>query len=85
MKPNIEIHIEELVLHGFPAGDRYLIGGAAERELVRLFEEQEMPPSLSSGGDFDRLDAGKFEVQPNAKPEKVASRIAQAVYKGFGK
>lgn len=85
MKHNIELHIEELILHGFSPSDRYRIGGAVDRELARLFAEQEMPPSLARGGHFDRLDAGTIEIPSNAKADKVGSRIAQAVYKGFGK
>ena len=46
---NIELHIEELVLHGFEPGDRHRIGEAIERELARLFAEQGTPPSLAQG------------------------------------
>ncbi len=37
MKPkpyNIELHIEELVLHGFSPNDRHAIGEAVQRELT---------------------------------------------------
>ena len=37
---NIELHIEELVLHGFSPRDRDAIGEAVQRELTRLFVEQ---------------------------------------------
>ncbi len=85
MRHNIELHIEELILHGFSLSDRYRIAGAVEKELARLFVEQEVPSSLGRGGEFDRLDVGKIEVHSNTRPEKVGSRIAQAVYKGFRK
>ncbi|MBD0326005.1 MAG: hypothetical protein ICV68_06225, partial [Pyrinomonadaceae bacterium] len=49
--PNIELHIEELILHGFERRDRYAIADAFERELSRLlseqFAEQGLPSSLS--------------------------------------
>ena len=37
---NLNLHIEELVLHGFAPGDRYRIGEAVQQELTRLFAEQ---------------------------------------------
>ena len=46
---NIELHIEELVLHGFAPKDRYTIGEAVQRELSRLFAEQGVHSSLSRG------------------------------------
>ena len=42
----IELHIEELVLHGFAPADRYRIGDTVQRELTRLLAEQGMPASL---------------------------------------
>jgi len=39
----VELHIEELVLHGFRSGDRFHIGDALERELVRLLGKQGLP------------------------------------------
>ena len=48
MRPGwIELHIEELVLHGFAPGDRHPIGDAVEHELIRLFAEQGLPSLLN--------------------------------------
>jgi hypothetical protein len=80
---NIELHIEELVLHGFAPGDRYLIGEVVERELVRLFAERGVPPSLSQGGEFGRFNGGAFEVRQGAKPEVIGVQVAQSIYGGF--
>ena len=81
MKPaNVELHIEELVLHGFAPGDRYRIGEAMERELVRLFSEQSVPPSLAYAWEVATLDAGPFGAAPGAKPGNVGAQVAQAVY-----
>src|SRR3712207_3298477 len=60
---NIELHIEELVLHGFAPGDRYRIGEAVQRELARLFAEQGVPPSLVGGGEVAHLDGGSFAIE----------------------
>ena len=84
MKPkNINLHIEELVLHGFAPGDRHRIGDAVEQELRRLLIEQGVPASLARQGIADRIDAGKFEMAPEARAERVGVQVARAVYGGF--
>ena len=80
---NVELHIEELVLHGFAPGDRYRIGDAVERELSRLFAEQGTPPALARGGDIGRLDGGSFEAKPGSRAEATGTQVARAVYGGL--
>jgi hypothetical protein len=84
MKPvNLELHIEELVLHGFAPADRYRIGDSMERELARLFAEQGTPPSLRQGSEIERLDGGSFEAKAGSRAEAIGTRVAQAVYGGL--
>ncbi len=80
---NIELHIEELVLHGFEAGDRHSIGEAVERELSRLFTEQGVPPSLERGSRIDSLKGGDIKITPGSSAEVIGARVAQAVYGGL--
>ena len=80
---NIELHIEELILHGFAPGDRYRIGDAVERELTRLFVEQGVPLSLTQGREVAHLDGGAFKVTSGSKPEVIGAHVAQAVYGGL--
>jgi hypothetical protein len=35
----MEIHVDELVLHGIPAGQRQAVGEAVQRELARIAGE----------------------------------------------
>jgi len=79
-RANVELHIEELVLHGFAPGDRYRIGAAVERELAHLFSDAGVPPSLMQSIDVARLDGGAFQVAPGAKTETIGAQVAQAVY-----
>jgi len=81
---SLEVYIEELVLHGFPTGDRYRIAEAVERELARLFAEQGVPPSFNRGADILRLDGGAFELAPGSKAEAIGAHVAEAVYRGLG-
>lgn len=83
MRPNVELHIEELVLHGLSPYDRFRIGDALERELNRLFIERGVPPV--QGGYIGRLDGGAFEAKPDATPEVMGDSIARAVYRSLGR
>ncbi len=80
---NIELHIEELVLHGFATVDRHRIGAAVEQELARLLMEQGVPLGLAAGGALARLDGGSFTVAPVAKPDQIGTQVAGAIYGGF--
>jgi hypothetical protein len=85
MKQNIELHIEELVLHGFAAKDRYAIGEAVQRELTRLFTEQGVHPSLGKGHEVAKLDGGAFQVKEGAKADAIGEQVARSVYGGLRK
>jgi len=82
---SIELHIEELVLHGFAPGDRHAIAEAVERELARLFSEQGARPSLAANLAGARLNAGSFNVAPNADAEAIGAQVAQALYGGLSR
>jgi hypothetical protein len=81
--PNIELHIEELILHDFPHGDRYQIAEAVERELTRLFAEQGIPASLTHGGEIARLHGGSFTVAQGSQAAAIGAQVAQSVYGGM--
>ncbi len=79
----IELHIEELVLHGFSPGDRYRIGEALQRELTRLFAEQGIPSSLTQGGTVALIDGGTFNLTQGARADAIGTQVAQSVYGGM--
>ena len=85
IKHNIELHIEELVLHGFASKDRHAIGQAVKRELTRLFSEQGVHPSLSQGYQAAKLDGGAFQVKQGSKADAIGTQVAQSVYGGLRK
>ena len=82
---SLELHIEELMLHGFASGERYAIGETVEHELALLLGEQGVPISLQSENATDEIRDATFNAAPNAKPPVTGRQIAQAVYQGLGK
>jgi hypothetical protein len=83
MEPtNFNLHIEEMVLHGFAPGDRSRIGEAVQQELTRLFSEG-IPPALSQGGEIGSLDGGGFEMNDEMRAGAIGVQIAQSIYEGL--
>ncbi|MEJ2009120.1 MAG: hypothetical protein P8Z30_13360 [Acidobacteriota bacterium] len=51
----VEVHIEELVLHGFAPGDRHRIAVAVKQELSRLILAEGVPASARNPSARARL------------------------------
>jgi hypothetical protein len=83
MPPDLELYIEELVLHGFAARDRDRISAALQQELTRLFTEQGIPPTLTQGGQIAQLNGGTFNITAGTRPDIIGTQIAQSIYGGF--
>jgi hypothetical protein len=84
MRPqNVELHIEELVLHGFAPSDRDHIAEAIKHELIRLFADQGMPPSSTNSMERAQMEAGAFNVTPDCTAAAIGTQTAQAVYGGL--
>jgi hypothetical protein len=81
---NVHLHIDELVLHGFAAGDRARIADALQAQLTRLVADRGVPPALTSDAAVGRMNAGSFQTAPGARPETTGAQIAQAVYGAMG-
>jgi len=79
----LELQIGELVLHGFPMGDRSRISAAVQQELVRLLTEHGIPPAIAHGGTIERLDGGAFKIKAGTPPQVIGAHIAQAIYGGL--
>ena len=77
----VELHIDELVLHGFAPGDRYPIGDAVEHELTRLFAEQGIPRSLTVNIERARRDGGDFTLRRNHRRKQSAHDCASGVWR----
>lgn len=71
---NIELHIEELVLHGFDPRDRHAIADAVQSELTRLVGERGLH---AQSIEAPRLDAGTIELNGT---RGAGAPIAQALH-----
>ena len=79
----IDLHIEELVLHGFASADRHRIAEAVQLELSRLMTAKGEANFLKNPLSLERIDGGAFKVQVGAKPQTTGTEIARAVYRGM--
>ncbi len=97
MKPVIELHIEEIVLHGFPSLDRRRrsqIREVLQQQLTGLLARDGLPPSFMGGGALHTLDGGAFQSatgvpgktdMPVNAPGDIGANIARNVYRGLSR
>lgn len=79
----IEVHIEELVLHGFAPDARCQIGDALEHELRGLLADKGIPSVWLSSPE--RIDASSIRATRQTKPAAAGAEIAAAAYRGGAK
>lgn len=72
---NIELHIDELVLHGFDPRDRHAIGDAVQQELARLLEIR----GLTDARNVEHLDAGTINLT-TTRGASAGAPIAEALH-----
>jgi hypothetical protein len=77
---DIMIEIDELVLHGFPPGERHRIGEAVQAELARILGERGLPGAWAAGA-APRLDGGAFNVAAGKPATAIGAGVAEAVYR----
>lgn len=73
----VELHIEELVVHGVAPAEARRLGAAVERELTRLLAERGVPAAWQTDGGVDHLDGGSVRAGEN-----LGADAARAVYGG---
>ena len=73
----IEVHIEELVLQGFPRSVRWQIADAIENELRARLTKDGIPAAWQSSPR--QLDAGSVESNTHAG---LGAEVARAIHGG---
>jgi hypothetical protein len=78
---SLTIHIEELVLNGFPQLDRHRLGEAVQAELQRLFAERGVIPSaFGAAGAYPELAGGPMRIGQGATATTIGGQIARSVH-----
>ncbi|MDQ3745000.1 MAG: hypothetical protein M3444_11515 [Acidobacteriota bacterium] len=78
-----ELHIEEVVLHGFGPAARYEIGEAVQHELARLLAEQGIPHALTRDAEVARVNAGTLVISVDLDARGIGRQLAQSVYRSL--
>lgn len=81
----INIHIDQLTLHGFNRIDRNQVGSAVQNELSRLIRQQGLPSSLNQTQTIGNLNAGKFKTGQSTGASSVGTQVAQKIYRGMAR
>ena len=79
----VELHIQELVVHGVGPLDARRIGAAVERELARLLAERGVPPQWLEGAGREAVDGQTFVAAAGEPAPAVGAAAARAVYGGL--
>ena len=83
---SINLHIEELVLHGFAPAERHRIAEAVQQELGNLLaEHSSSDPGQFRTGNIPGLNLGNFRVAQNASSRSIGAQIANAIHGGLMK
>ena len=75
---NIELQIEELILHDLPYDQRHRVAAAIEQALTRLLAERGLPAGFAE--DMPPLRAAPVGVNPRLSAESMGQQVAQSVY-----
>jgi hypothetical protein len=84
---NVNLHIERLVLDGFPLDgrDAALVQAAVRAELTRLFVQNEAGVSSLASAAVPRMQAAPMRMSGAETPPRLGSAIAQSVYGAVAK
>ena len=80
----VNMHIERLVLDGFPPDGRHAVGDALGAELGRLLSERGVPERLSATGDIDVVRANHRAVRPPTRSGDEGGSLARTIYGALG-
>ena len=82
---NINLHIERLIVDGFPLDQRQRphLQAAVEAQLAHLLRAEGLHPELRAGGALPSVRADGIHVA-NSSPKHLGQQIGRAVYAGIG-
>jgi hypothetical protein len=78
----VVVHIDGLVLKGFPQQDRHALAEGLQQELGRLFADPATAQKLAARGDVRQLMVSGVRVSPNTAPANVGTQAARGIARG---
>ena len=75
----VVVHIDRLVLDGFPYQDRQAIAAGLQQELGRVFADSDAVSLLSAMGDVSHLQVGGVQIDHSSKPQRVGENVARGI------
>lgn len=79
----LKLSIKELVLHGIPFEDRFIVSQSLQLELTRLLTEQGLPSALNLGKHISCINCKDLEVPESKNPKSVGIQLAQSIFGGL--
>lgn len=79
----VVVHIDRLVLKGFPHQDRRALAEGLRQELGRLFAEPNAAHQLTAQGDVVRLKVNDVRVAATTSPATVGTQAARTIAREF--
>ena len=77
------VHIDRLVLRGFPTEDRQAIAAGLQAELAETWSRRR--PTPGTGENLTRLLPGAVNVPYGAPPEAIGASVARSIDAGLPK
>jgi hypothetical protein len=81
----VNIYINELVIEGFPTGDKHKMAESLQKELRELFQERGLPQVIQTSKKLDSIKVDSFPISPNTSMSKIGQRSAKTIYRGLMK
>ncbi len=79
-RPQVELSVDEFVLHGFRPSERFAIGDAFQAEMERILAGTKPGETFRAHRELSRLAAGPITLTVRMRPESVGAQVARAVY-----
>ena len=76
---DVELTIDEVVLHGFPDGARALFSDVLKQALLRELGSPRLQRSLVHGGDVRYVDGGPVRFPAEGTPHDLGGAVARSV------
>lgn len=81
MNPNVELHIDQLILQGFSRNDAHYIGESMKAALQGLIANRGLPNTFQKNIQLRNLNTSPLQLKQTSSPEHIGRQIANSVYK----